>query len=90
MCNVTTLNHKPHILTGLNFKYPFPPIYKLFKVIKTISVFITISLSVTHMPTNNRSHILQDKDLVITRILFLLVFLFLYSGMAGQSDSRPL
>lgn len=81
MCNTTSLNHKPHILTGLNFKYPFPPIYKLFKVIKIISVSITIFLSDAHKPTDNTSPVFQ--------VLFLLVFLFLYRGIAGETNSDP-
>lgn len=91
MCKVTYLYlyHKMNILTGLNFKYPFLPIYKLFKVIKIISVSIAMFLSVAHLTTNNRSPILQAKDLVITHISFLLVFLFLYGSRAGESDSDP-
>lgn len=42
-------------LTALNFSYPFPPIYKPFKVIKISSVFSKIFLSVTLMSTKNRS-----------------------------------
>lgn len=71
----------------LNFKYPFSPIYKVFKAININTVSTQFFISVAHMPTDDRIPIFQAKDLAAAHILFLLVFFFLYSGIAGESDS---
>lgn len=82
-------SQNPHF-ARLNFKYPFSPIYKVFKAININTVSITIFLSVAHMPTDDRIPIFQAKDLATAHILFLLLFFFfffLYSGIVGESDS---
>lgn len=73
----------------LNFKYPFSPVYKVFKAVNINTVSTHFFLSVAHMPTDYRIPIFQTKDLATAHILFLLVFFFFsfYSGIAGESDS---
>lgn len=74
----------------LNFKYPFSPIYKVFKAININTVSTQFFLSVAHMPTDDRIPIFQAKDLAAAHILFLLVFFSFTVAQQGNLTQTPL